>query len=714
MTHINSAFRLSALATALLAIYGPAAADDAEIRQLSEPDSSVSVGVGHWNDDRFQQGMYDGMRSRGFYGLIDADIRKRDEATGTWYTFEGERLGLDTRRFRGEVLQQGNIGASVSYSRIDRDSPLQINTGLQGIGHENQTISGTGANALPHRDVSLGVQRDLLQAGFYKNLMRDVDLKVSFKNEEKDGTRNWGMGSNPYFLVEPIDSTTRQLDVTVEYTGERLQLAGGYAGSWYGNHDSLVMATIKGQAQPGNVSTPNPTPLTLPLDNEAHQFFINAGYSFTPSTRATLKLQRSVATQDENLPTWNLAAPNNRFVDAPRSLDGKIVNSLVELGLTSRATSDLTLNGSLRYYDSDDRTPISGFVGSNTTHVATVHDTPFSYTTKTGKFEASYRLPERFKLIAGVDVKDQDRSVNKFIDERYIPYRERIDETTYRLQLRRSMSDTLNGSVTYLHSERDGSSYVPPQEADIFNLINPLHLADRTRNKWRLSLDWAPVNAFNLQFNVEDAHDEYGHNDERPFGLRDGRATLVSVDARYALSDVWQLTGWASHDMTRARQLAGRWDRTTLIFEMEKDAVLKDKGDSVGLGLRGGFGEKLKVGADVQWTRTRSFYDEETTLSGLGGLQAVYPTSAGVTAVPLPDIENKLVRISMFAKYAVTKEADVRLDLIHEQWKTDDWTWSFADGSPFTYGTTVDGTTVSIKPKETSNFIGMRYIVRFQ
>lgn len=704
MKNMTTTFRLTAVAAALCAAYGSAFAEDDEIRQLTKPDSSISVGAGFWSNDRQQQGIYDGMRDDGLYGLIDADIIKRDDASGTWYTFKGERLGLESRKFSAEVQQQGNVGGFVNYSRTPREHPLVINSGLRGIGHENLTISGAGANALPFRDVELGTFRDLVHVGFNKNLLKGVDLKVSFKEEEKNGSRHWGLGSQPLFLAEPIDSTTRQMDVTMEYTGEKFQLAGGYAGSWYSNHNDLVLATINGAAQPGSTSSPNPTPLSQPLDNEAHQFFLNAGYSFTPSTRATLKLSRSVATQDETIPSIGLAAPNNAFVGAPRSLDGEIVTSLVELGLSSRPTNNLSLSGNLRYYDVDDNTPLAGFVGSNTTGVATVHNTPHSYTTHSGKVEAAYLLPQRFKLIGGIDVKQQDRSAPKFVDERFVPYAEEIDETTYRVQLRRSMSETVNGSIAFLHSIRDGSSRVSPHDPEIFDAINPLHISDRTRNKWRLSLDWAPVEAFSMQFNVEDSHDDYRSEDDRPFGLDDGRATLVSVDARYAFSDKWQVTGWASHDVTRAQQLSGRWPRgtTSPVPDMLKDADLEDRGDSVGLGLRGTLSDKLRIGADVQWTRTQSSYDEDTA-----------PARAS-TELPLADIENTLTRLSMFARYAIRKNADVQLDLIHERWKTDDWTWSFADGSAFTYGTTTDGTTVSVKAKQTANFIGMRYIYKFQ
>lgn len=701
MNHINATtFRLTSLAAALLAAYGSAFAEDDEIRQLSQPDSSISVGAGYWSNDRLQQGIFDGMRDDGLYGLIDADVVKRNEETGTWYSFRGQNLGLESRAIEAEVYKQGDVGASVSYRRTPRENPLLIHTRLVGLGSENQTIGGTARHK-----VELSTFRDMVQVGFTKNLLQGTDLKVSFKNEEKNGERHWGLGSQPFFLAEPIDSITRQLDVVLEYTAERLQVAGGYAGSWYTNDNELVMGTIAGVAQPGTTQAPNPTPLSLPLDNQAHQFFVNAGYSFTPSTRGTLKLSRSVATQDETLPSIGLGAPNAPFVGMPSSLDGEIVSTLVELGLSSRPTSDLMLSGNLRYYDVNDRTPLIGVVGNNTTGAALVHNTPHDYTTKSGKVEAAYRLPQQFKLIAGVDVKNQDRSSPKNVDEaeRFVPYAESIDETTWRLQLRRSMSDTVNGSIAFLRSERDGSSRVLPQDPEIFDAINPLHIADRTRDKWRLSLDWAPAEAFGLQFNVERAHDDYDREDDRPFGLKNGRASLVSLDAQYAINDEWKVSAWISHDETRASQLSGRWPRNTTspIPDMVKDADLRDTGDSVGLGLRGAVGERLKLGADVQWTRNRSEYDEDTV-----------PARAA-TELPLDDIESTLTRVSMFAKYALRKNADVRFDLIHERWKTDDWSWSFANGNSFAYAA-ADGTTVAIRPKEIANFVGMRYIYKFQ
>lgn len=721
MKKIFQTFKLTALAAALLAAYGPAQADDAEMAQLTKPESSVSIGAGNWSSDRPQQGIYDDRRDSGAYGLFDLDLVKRDDATGTWYLLSGRNLGIETREIRGEFLRQGNIGAFIEYSLTPRDNPNTFNTGLQGVNSTFQTISGAGVNALPQREVTLGTEREMLQLGFYKNLMPGLNFNISFKNEDKQGNRHWGMGSQALFMVEPIDSTTRQLEMTLNYASERLQLEAGYYGSTYDNAKSLVFGLVNGAPQPGTTQSPNPTPLTLPLDNLSHQLYLNGGYALTPTTRGTFKLAYSRATQDEDLPTFNLAVPNNRFdppgpLSAPSKLDGEINTTTVELGLTSRPLPKLSVLAELRYHDVDDETPLAGFVGSNTTGAITVHNTPHSFTTKSGKLEASYRLPADFTVTGGVDHSQQDRSFPKFAAERYVPFRVDLDETTYRLKLRRSLSDTVNGSLAYLHSKRDGSSFKSANEPPE-NEMNPIHVADRERDKWRLALDWTPLEKLSLQFIAEDARDDYDRSASRPYGLRDGSAKLYSLDANYTPTEAWQLTAWYSHDETKARQFTGRWTRNTEEHEADKDAHLTDRGDSIGLGARGEVSAKFRVGADLQWTRNRSSYHEDVMLTGVCGALGFctrYPTSAGVTAAPLPDIESKLTKLQLFSTYAVRKNADIRLDLIHERWKTDDWSWQFANGTPFAYGTTTDGTTVTASQKQISNFVGIRYIYKFQ
>ena len=81
---------------------------------------------------------------------------------------------------------------------------------------------------------------------------------------------------------------------------------------------------------------------------------------------------------------------------------------------------------------------------------------------------------------------------------------------------------------------------------------------------------------------------------------------------------------------------------------------------------------------------------------------------AGQALVRVPPA--RLVEVMRFLR----DHADLRFDYIYEYWKTDDWSWLFANGTTFTYGTTTDGTQVTQNPKQTANYLGVRYTYSFR
>lgn len=711
-----------------MAVFGAAWADDAEINELIKPDSSVSVGIGNWSNERHQQGIYDGMRDDGPYGLLDADINKRDDATGTWYKLKATNLGLDNREVKGEYLRQGNIGVTVEYNRLSRDNPNTFNTNLQGIGTTTQIVSNAASAAAPKQTVKLGTTRESVGLGIYKNLAPGLDFNLSFKNEDKNGTRQWGRGSASEFTVEPIDSTIRQIEGTLSYTTKTFQLSGGYYGSWYDTKNDLVTVFS------GTLGT-SPTYLSQPLDNQAHQLFLNGGYSFTPTTRATMKLSYTHATQNEHLPTQDIAGLS--LAGSPQSLKGEIHTTLVQFGFTSRPIKDLSLVANLRYHNFDDVTPVNQFVrpvaGCSAANQC-VDNTPFSYKTITGKLEGTYRLADGYNLTAGVEERRQDREVpvsNSFgtgalagaDTQRVVPMRSQVDETTWRLELRRSMSETVNGSLAYLYSQRTGSSYLKvagPGNSITngiaapgpSNMINPINIADRDRNKLRFALDWTPFESLSFQFNIEEGRDKYDHSTDRPYGLEEGKNRLYAFDVSYTLSEKWKFNAWYSFDQSQAKQANSRANNSGATAVLRKDYDLQDTGNSVGLGVRGEVTSRIKLGGDLQWSRNVSRYDQDLSRLSAGTIVPANFTSG------LADIENKLIRLSLFSAYSLDKSSDVRIDFIHERWETDDWSWMYANGTPFVYGGTAagatDGTTVTANPRQTSTFVGLRYIYKFQ
>ena len=199
---------------------------------------------------------------------------------------------------------------------------------------------------------------------------------------------------------------------------------------------------------------------------------------FSPTTRATFKAAYTRATQDEDIPVGP-GVPV--FAGAPKNLDGRLDNTLLQAGLTSRATNAFSWLANVRYYESDEKTPQVRVIQTAATCGTCVDNTPLTFKTLTGRLEGTYRMAYGVSLIGGVEYSNQDRNVPfgnanaAGLDvQRYVPFRAEIEETTLRLEARRALGDTVNGRIAYLYSKRDGSEFTPAAaDARILSSISP-------------------------------------------------------------------------------------------------------------------------------------------------------------------------------------------------------------------------------------------------
>lgn len=779
--------RLTVIAAALMTVYGQAQAEDDEVRQYSKPDSSISVGIAGTKGDRQQLGKYDGVTKDDTHLQFDVDVRKRDDASGTWTNFSTHNIDYENRDLKLEYEQQGNLGVSLEYSQTPSRNPNAIKTGVQGVGSSTLTYGGIGTSTATAQaalnpaagDVHLSTRRDTTTLSIVKYLMPNLSFNFTFKNEDKKGSRAWGRGVNPEFAAEPIDWNMRQIDGILNYADKALQLSGGFSGSWFSNASSFV-DTIGGSQTNVPTSTTNSaghTFLSLPLDNQAYQLFLDGGYNFSKTTRGTFKASYTHATQNGSLsPITNALVASGAggtnthipFAGEPTGLDGEVNTKLLEFGLSARPISKLAVVANLRYQDRADKTPMRPFgkywtyrcsttgtttyylgatptsancatgTASNIAGPTEIDNNPRDFKNLAGKLEATYQLPEGYNLTAGYNYDKRERgfdidpSAGEYLG--VVKMRGKTEEDTWRLQLAKAVSETVSGSISFLHSKRDGSTWHPAEgvaDADHpINFVNPAPYADRKRNQWRVMLDWAPTDALSLQLNLEHAKDEYGAGKS---GLHDGKARLLSLDGFYTISPDWQLSGWLSRDTTESHTVGYTYDtRTTTPInwactsapgatisagcttDLIWDANLKDTGNSLGLGLKGNATAKLKVGGNVQWTRNKSQYPIASNVPTFYSVSGATVTS--LSKQGLPDITSTLTRLAIFGEYALDKTSDIRVDLVHERWKSDDWTfmeWNAAGTSlvPFTY---MDGTTVTANHDQSSTFLGVRYIYKFQ
>jgi len=83
-------------------------------------------------------------------------------------------------------------------------------------------------------------------------------------------------------------------------------------------------------------------------------------------------------------------------------------------------------------------------------------------------------------------------------------------------------------------------------------------------------------------------------------------------------------------------------------------------------------------------------------------------TIAGAATGTLADINTKVTTVKLSAKYALQRNAGVRVTYIHDQYKTDDWTWA-----NWNYSLPDGGTTVLQDPNQKVDFVGVGYYYRF-
>lgn len=732
ITRKQSGFTPQLLALLVLAAFGQAHAageEDDAILRLTEPDSTVSIGAGNTSgylNDRMVFSQYNGLRKNDANMLLNFDIIKLDKDTGTWTEIYGRDLGLDNREIWAELERQGDFELIAEYTELVRHDIRTINTGLQGAGTIAPTVTslstpGTGT------DLNLNIERKKLNLFAGKWLTPNLLLNVDFKNEKKEGARLSGTGlvcseinllsrypcssttGALLMLPEPINSTTRQIEAKLNYSDEALMLSGGYYGSFYDSAKLSLNPTISGNLWNPNGSvlntgvTPGSTlagylqqSVALPPDNQAHQFYVSGSYAFTPTARASFKYSQSRATQDNDFASMGLTG-------APAgvsSLGGIVDSSLAQIGLTARPMAELSVLANLRIEEKNDKTPLANYAQDNT-GAAYTNNLYNSSKKLAGKLEASYQLPDNYRATLGVDYATVHRE--RPVATSDIPdmalalsaLREDTRELGYQAELRHSISESLNGAISYMRSNRDGGNWLrlapgfpSVSDAAIYNATGafPMTMMDRKRDKLKLSMDWMATEDLTVQFMLENAKDKYTAPTEK--GLHDSGVISFGYDVALVLSESWKMTGY--------------FNQSSQSLNMEQSAgyvaELENVNTSWGLGLTGNIFEKLDVGGGL------------TCLNDNNRYKLSMSSGAALVGGGLPDVTYRMTRLKLFGKYALEKNADIRLDLVRQSVKFDEWSWG-NNGIPFAYS---DNSTVSMQQSQSVTYIGATYVYKFR
>ncbi len=747
--HFNA--RPSVLVLALLAAYGPTFAQSAETKAAagdaaapSKPagdasvvsEGSVSVGldgISGSSADRAQFGQYNGLRNVGnAAGILDFDYTRRDTAAGNSLLVTGSNLLLETREVGLAWKTQGNWKLVADYNEQVHYDPYTVNTGMLGFGTTTPQVVvlpggiGTGSEA------DLKINRTSLGVGFWKALTPAVNFEVNLKSEDREGSRAFGngftcpsavapgclgatggnTGSAVLMLAEPINSNTTQVDARISYGDEKLHLSLGYYGSFYKNSNTVLAPGVPaslnnpvGSLLPLNTGLQAilNNPLALPPDNQAQFFDFTGNYALAPTTQLKFKLGYSQATQDQ---AFDASAGAPAGVS---SLDGKVSTTLALVGITSRPTPKLSLLADLRYEDKDDKTPHAYYnVQGSSPNTLTYTNMSLPLTTTRARLEAAYQFTSQYRGTLDATYESIDRGVftSTSAVEGVSALRQKTDETGVRAELRRTMSEDVSGAVSLASSWRKGSDWLQPNSGTgVTTVTDPSAafgqaavfmptLADRRRDKAKLTVNWQASEGLALQFLAEGGRDEFSSPTSYQQGLESARLNMFGIDFDYTLSEAWHLNGYVSQGSQRVQQ--SRFAGYILSFQ--------DTTTGVGLGFTGKPNAKLEVGGNLSYINDKNVYAQ--------GLDAFAPpeSAALLTATGgLPNVVFRQTSLSLFGKYEIDKKSALRINVVYQHSQVNDWMWGY-NSTPYAYS---DATTLVQQPNQSVGLVGVTYLYRF-
>jgi MtrB/PioB family decaheme-associated outer membrane protein len=713
-----------------MAAFGPAWS---QVAPAVEGNASVGLGlVSGDREDRSQYDQYNGLRpGSNAYGILGADYYRRDDAKGTVIEFQATDLLTRNREMGLRWKKPGDWKFGASYGETSRNETAFANTGVIGAGTTSPQVVALPGGPGTGSDYDFRLKRSALGLEFTKVLSSRLQFDASVKSEKKEGSRMWGIGMTcptpiapgcgftnaaevgwaVLMVPEPVDANHSQVEGRVTYAGERLNLSGGYYGSFYRNDNGSLNPAVPGalynavgQLLPlsAGLQPILNNPVALAPDNQAHHIDLTGTYGFSATTRLNFKLAYSQATQDQEFRSAGFTGAPAGVTD----LGGKMTTSLAQVGITSRPMPRLSLSGSLKYQQRDDETPIAMY---NLEGTSTYTNRQLPRTDVYGKAQASYEFSSEWRGTLGVDYHSIDRGT--FTPTSAVAgitaLRQDTEETGLRAELRRRLTENLSGAISLETSDRDGSNWLLDNSgrgvtevtdataAGVFysNGIYMPTLADRRRNKIKVSADWQPNDKLSVQATGEVGRDKF--SSPSAYGLRESSMNSLSLDATYAINDKWNVNGFWSFGQQELDQ--ARPDAAFMAFD--------NTAMTLGVGFTGKPMANLEVGGNLSYMDDRSEY-AQTLDAGAGGEAAALLAATG----GLPDTEFRQATLKLWGRYTLDKVSSVRLDLGYQRTEWNDWAWGY-NGVPFVYS---DGTTIVRKPKQSVSFFGVTYVRRFQ
>jgi MtrB/PioB family decaheme-associated outer membrane protein len=391
---LTAAVKGALLLAAALPLVGTARADDAEVKALTQPTSTVEIGAANVSTASAKAGEYDGLDKSGAYLIGNFRLRGGDAYAGgnglRRWQLDGVDLGTTSRELAASVGDQSRWNLGFRYDELRHhitdsyQTPYRGNNGdntflllpdfgvidanpdlPSGQGLGTQGLTATQLAAFHKLDLYTQRRNTSFNAGYL--FSRAWSVSFAYNRLEQSGAKPIALGSdagggaaveNIVVLPNPTHFTTDTFELGAAWVGESAHVDVSYYASLFKDANSNFTWSnpfIDTNGGPSGGIPPAPFPLSTfatPPESRFQQVNVNGGLDLDDRTKLAGGLSYGRTTQDSAF----IADPLT--VAMPQSsLNGRVVTTHADLRLTHQTTRALTLSAGLKYNQRDDRSP---------------------------------------------------------------------------------------------------------------------------------------------------------------------------------------------------------------------------------------------------------------------------------------------------------------------------------------------------------------------
>lgn len=667
---------ITAVFAAVLALPMPSLAENG-----LEGEITVGADLVDLNQDSFKYGEYNGVKSDGAHLIGNADISYDKDSL--FLNLRAKDLGFEDRTLYLEVGRYGKYELFLDYSELPHLISDNSKTPFDGVNSGNLTlpagfVKSSSTSTMTNlssslKDVDLKLQRKAGTAGFSIALARNLDLKVSYKKEDKEGTKSIGGTtgfSGAVVLPEPVDYRTTEVRASITYDTENAQAEFMYYLSNFDNrNDSLTWENPFG-------TSPASPRISLPPDNNYQKISFSGGVNLPYATRISLAADYGEMKQDEKLLPYSTSAT---FTLPRESADADIKTVHTTINVASRPISNLGLDLRYRYYKTKNETPSNlfqyvrydGVTQVTTADSGALYNLPYDYVQNQLKLDASYYLSHGTTIKAGYghDIIGRDyREVAKTIEDTYAlklasrPGQFALASIDYSYAVR-GIDGSYDQSRVYdfLHTSNYISTLPVNERYDNHPDLRMFDVAERDRTKLGAKLTLIGGQNTNFGFAYGSTKDDYNKS---LLGLNESNGNTYSMNFSFSPTESTTFSSFLTREkldysQTGRQYVNGGVSASDPSYIWHADH--KNLTDTAGAGMTFRLlKERLALSTDYS-------YSESTD-----SIRFAQGTSIPVP-LDMPKLNTYIHRLNVAGKYKINNNLSAGLEYEFERYSSKDW-----------------------------------------